>query len=198
MHFFTKAQSRRVTKAHSDYVPWNKGKIIGQKPLQQAKHVSAIRTRLQSAKNLRDLAMFNLAIDSKLRACDVVALKVEDVAPNSYAVDRATIRQMKTNRPVTFEITEQTRQAIDDDLPTKDKSPADYLFSGRRAPDRGLSTRQNALLVSEWISSIGLDALRYGARSLRRTKATLTYRRPRPPLPALEPFPKRISSSRRS
>jgi len=84
---------------------------------------------------------------------------------------------MKTSRPVTFEITEQTRQATDDYLRTKNKSPADYLFSGRRAPDRGLSTRQYARLVSDWISSIDLDASRYGTHSLRRTKATLIYRR---------------------
>jgi len=177
MHFFTKAQNQHVTRAHSEYVPWNKGKIMGQKPPLQAKHVWAIRARLQLAKKVRDLAMFNLAIDSKLRACDVVALKVEDVAPNGYAVDRATIRQMKTSRPVTFEITEQTRQAIDDYLRGKDKSPADFLFSGRCKPDRGLTTRQYARLVSDWISSIGLDASRYGTHSLRRTKATLIYRR---------------------
>ena len=96
MHFFTKAQNQNVKRAHSEYVPLNKGKIIGQKPPLQARQVWAIRTRLQLAKKVRDLAMSNLAIDSKLRACDAVALKVEDVAPNGYAVERATIRQMKT------------------------------------------------------------------------------------------------------
>ena len=91
--------------------PWNKGKLIGQKPPLRPKHVWAIRTRLQMDGRTRDLAMFNLAIDSKLRGCDVVALRVEDVAPSGYAVDRATVRQKKTGRPVTFELTEQTRQA---------------------------------------------------------------------------------------
>ncbi|HEV8066896.1 MAG TPA: hypothetical protein VGP76_04100 [Planctomycetaceae bacterium] len=95
-------------------VPWNKGKLIGPKPPLRPKHVWSIRTRLQVDGRTRDLAMFNLAIDSKLRGCDVVALKVEDVAPHGYAADRATVRQRKTGRPVRFELTEQTRQAIND------------------------------------------------------------------------------------
>jgi len=94
--------------------PWNKGKLIGQKPPLRPKHVWSIRTRLQMEGRTRDLAMFNLAIDSKLRDCDVVALRVEDVAPSGYAVDRATVRQKKTGRPVRFELTEPTRQAVDD------------------------------------------------------------------------------------
>ena len=89
--------------------PWNKGKCIGPKPPLQPRHVWAIRTRLQLAGRVRDLALFNLAIDSKLRGCDVVSLKVEDVAPHGYAIDRATVRQRKTGRPVKFEIPEQTR-----------------------------------------------------------------------------------------
>src|SRR5262252_4652398 len=96
--------------------PWNKGKLTGAKPPLRPKHVWAVRTRLQLANRLRDLALFDLAIDSKLRGCDVVALKVSDVAPHGYAVDRASVRQRKTGRPVRFEITEQTRQAIDDYL----------------------------------------------------------------------------------
>jgi integrase len=95
-------------------IPWNKGKLIGAKPPLRPKHVWSIRTRLQLEGRTRDLAMFNLAIDSKLRGCDVVALKVEDIAPSGYAVERATVRQKKTGRPVRFELTEQTRQAVDD------------------------------------------------------------------------------------
>ena len=98
----------------SKRTPWNKGKLIGAKPPLRPKHVWSIRTKLQVDGRARDLAMFNLAIDSKLRGCDVVALKVEDIAPSGYAVDRATIRQKKTGRPVRFELTEQTRQAVDD------------------------------------------------------------------------------------
>ncbi|HEV2547850.1 MAG TPA: hypothetical protein VGU20_10960 [Stellaceae bacterium] len=96
--------------------PWNKGRFTGAKPPLRPKHVWSIRSKLQAEGRTRDLAMFNLAIDSKLRACDVVALKVEDVAPNGYAADRATIRQRKTGQPVRFELTEQTRQAVDEYL----------------------------------------------------------------------------------
>ena len=112
--------------------PWNRGKLIGPKPPLQPRHVWAIRTRLQLAGWARDLALFNLAIDSKLRGCDVVSLKVEDVAPHGFAVDRATVRQRKTGRPVKFEITEQTRQAVDAYLETNRKKPGDFLFTGRR------------------------------------------------------------------
>ncbi len=131
--------------------PWNKGKFTGPKPPLQARHVWAIRTRLQLADRKRDLALFNLAIDSKLRACDVVSLKVEDVAPNGYAVDRATVRQRKTGRPVKFEITEQTRQAVDDYLRAVEKRPGDFVFTGRGRKGRCLTTRQYARLLSEWI-----------------------------------------------
>ena len=112
--------------------PWNKGKLIGARPPLRPKHVWSIRTRLLLEGRIRDLALFNLAIDSKLRGCDVVALKVEDVAPNGYAMDRATVRQKKTGRPVKFELTDQTRQAIDDYLKAAGKKPGEFLFSGRR------------------------------------------------------------------
>ena len=106
--------------------PWNKGKLIGAKPPLRPKHVWSIRTRLLVEGRTRDLAMFNLAIDSKLRGCDVVALKVEDVAPNGYAVDRATVRQKKTGRPVKFELTDQTREAIDDYLRVTNRKVGDF------------------------------------------------------------------------
>jgi integrase len=156
---------------------WNKGKLLGQKPPLQPKHVWAIRTKLQLDRRLRDLALFNLAIDSKLRGCDVVALQVSDVAPHGYALDRATVRQKKTGRPVKFEITDHTRQAVDEYLRESGKRPGDLLFTGRRGPGRCLTTRQYARLVSNWIESIGLDPLQFGTHSLRRTKATLIYRR---------------------
>jgi integrase len=135
----------------------------------------SIRTKLQLEKRARDLALFNLAIDSKLRGCDVVAVRVDDVAPNGYTLDRATIRQKKTDRPVRFELTEQTRQAIDDYLRISRRKSGDFLFAGRRG--EGLTTRQYARLVGQWIASIGLDPLKFGTHSLRRTKATLIYRR---------------------
>jgi integrase len=157
--------------------PWNKGKLVGAKPPLRPKHVWSIRTRLIIERRIRDLAMFNLAIDSKLRGCDVVAVRVEDVAPNGYTVERATVRQRKTGRPVKFELTEQTRQAIEDYLRASGKKPGEFLFTSRRQRDRCMTTRQYARLVSEWIGSIGLDPRLFGTHSLRRTKATLIYRR---------------------
>ncbi len=121
--------------------------------------------------------MFNLAIDSKLRGCDVVAIKVEDVAPNGYAVERATVRQRKTGRPVKFELTEQARQAIEGYLRASGRKPGEFLFRGRRQTGGCVTTRQYARLVAEWIGSIGLDPRLFGTHSLRRTKATLIYRR---------------------
>ena len=121
-------------------VPWNKGKLTGAKPPLRPKQVWSIRTKLQVDGKTRDLALFNLAIDSKLRGCDVVALKVDDVAPNGYAIDRATTRQKKTGRPVKFELTEQTRQAVDDYLKTAGKKPGQVLFNGRRGADHGMTS----------------------------------------------------------
>src|SRR5436190_2979330 len=103
--------------------PWNKGKLIGAKPPLRPKHVWSIRTKLQIAGRTRDLAMLNLAIDSKLRGCDVVSLRVEDVAPHGLAVDRATVRQKKTGQPVKFEMTEQTREASDNYIDAARKQP---------------------------------------------------------------------------
>src|ERR1700677_4906616 len=157
--------------------PWNKGKPIGARPPLRPKHVWTIRTRLLLEGRARDLALFKLAIDSKLRGCDVVAIKVEDIAPNGYTMDRATVRQKKTGRPVKFELTDQTRQAIDDYLKAAGKKPGDFLFVGRRGVGRCMTTRQYARLLSEWLASIGLDPKLFGTHSLRRTKATLIYRR---------------------
>ena len=164
----TSATSRR---------PWNKGKLVGPKPPLQPKHVWAIRTRLQMQRKVRDLALFNLAIDSKLRGCDVVSLKVEDIAPHGYTMERATVRQKKTGRPVRFEITEQTRQAVDEYLRLAKRQPGSFLFGGRRGKERSLTTRQYARLVSTWVAMVGLDASLFGTHSLRRTKATLIYRK---------------------
>ena len=125
---------------------------------------------------MRNLALFDLAIDSQLRGRDVVALKVVDVAPHGYAVDRASVRQRKTGRPVRFEITEQTRQAIDDYLLQRGEGSSPYLFPGC-GPGGHLSTRQYARLLAEWLAMIGLDPCLYGTHSLRRTKATLIYKK---------------------
>ena len=164
------------TSRHAAH-PWNKGKLVGAKPPLRPSHVWSIRTKLQMQERKRDLALFNLAIDSKLRGCDVVAVRVDDVAPSGYAMDRATIRQSKTGRPVRFELTDQTRMAIDEYLRLAGRKPGQFLFAGRGDGTRALTTRQYARLVQEWVASIGLDPGKFGTHSLRRTKAVLIYRR---------------------
>jgi integrase len=166
-----------ATPAPHKRVPWNKGKLTGAKPPVRRKHVWSIRTKLQIDGRARDLAMFNLAIDSKLRGCDVVAIRVGDVAASGYTADRATVRQKKTGRPVRFALSEQTRQALDDYLKAANKRPGEFLFKGRRGPETSMTTRQYARLVSEWIGSVGLDPRLFGTHPLRRTKATLIHRR---------------------
>src|SRR5271154_2266618 len=151
-------------------LPWNKGKLTGAKPPLRPKHVWSIRTKLQIEGRTCDLAMFNLAIDSKLRGCDIVAIRVEDVAAGGYTADRATVRQKKTGRPVRFELSGQTRQAVDDYLKATGKRPGEFLFTGHRGSDRSMTTPQYARLVSEWIGSVGLDPRLFGTHSLRRTK----------------------------
>ena len=165
-----------LTLPITKHVPWNKGKLIGPKPPLRPKHVWAIRTKLQIDRQVRDLALFNLAIDSKLRGCDLVPIKVDHVAPNGYAAERATVRQRKTGRPVRVELTEPTRQAVDDYIRAEGKKPGEFLFGGR-PPGQGMTTRQYARLLSEWLTSIDLEPHSYGTHSLRRTKATLIYRR---------------------
>src|SRR3954452_22691275 len=165
-----------ATPASHRRVPWNKSKLTGAKPPLRPSHVWSIRTKLQIEGRKRDLALFNLAIDSKLRGCDVVAVRVDDVAPGGYAVDRATIRQKKAGRPVRFELTDQTRLAIDEYPRLTDRKPGQLLFAGRGGGPRGLTTRQYARLVQEWVASIGLDSAKFGTHSLRRTKAVLIYR----------------------
>lgn len=161
----------------SPRMPWNKGKLIGAKPPLRLKHVWAIRSTLHLSGRIRDLALFNLGIDSKLRGCDLVSLRVADIAPRGYSVDRATVRQKKTGRPVKFELTEQTREAVDAYLKATARQPAQFLFAGRKGADRHLTTRQYARLLDGWLSDIGLDPSLYGTHSLRRTKATLIYKR---------------------
>ena len=161
----------------TSYIPWNKGKLTGQKRPLKPKHVWAIRTRLQLAKKSRDLALFNVAIDSKLRGCDLVRLHIEDVAPHGQCNEYAIVRQRKTGRPVKFELTEQTRQAVDRHLSRMGSATSGYLFPGRTGRNSHLTTRQYARLLSQWVSDIGLEPSLYGTHSLRRTKATLIYRR---------------------
>jgi len=157
--------------------PWNKGKLIGQKPPLKLREIWAIRIRLQLKKKIRELALFNLAIDSKLRSCDLVKLKVRDVYHGNGIVPRAMVLQQKTQQPVQFEITEQTRDALKKWISHKNLCPEDFLFSSRNNNSNHISTRQYARIVHRWVAMIGLDTSLYGTHSLRRTKATLIYRR---------------------
>lgn len=158
------------------HAPWNKGKILGQKTPLKLKEVWAIRFRLQDADRCRELALFNLAIDSKLRGCDLVRLKVNDIVQGGRVMSRAMVVQRKTGQPVQFEITEQTRVAISEWMGRADLRPGDYLFPSRVSQYPHLSTRQYARIVNRWDSEIGcLDPAAYGTHSLRRTKPTLIY-----------------------
>ena len=158
--------------------PWNKGKLVGQKRPLKLQEIWAIRIRLQLGGKLRELALFNLAIDSKLRGCDLVRVKVADVRQTSGRVSsRAVIMQKKTNRPVQFEITEQTRVAIATWIEARKLGYTDYLFPSRPSGSTHISTRQYSRIVSKWVDSIGLDSAAYGTHTLRRTKASLIYRR---------------------
>jgi len=157
--------------------PWNKGRIIGQKLPLKLKEIWAIRIRLQLAGETRDLALFNLAIDSKLRACDLVALRVCDVTQGCVVVQRAIVMQKKTKRPVQFEITAQTRLAIRNLITTFGLMPNHFLFPSRLSSSPHLSTRHYAKILKGWVADIGLDPYAYGTHSMRRTKVTLIYRR---------------------
>ena len=156
--------------------PWNKGKLIGQKPPLKLQEIWAIRIRLQMANSCRDLALFNLAIDSKLRACDLIRLQVNDIAPHGHVTSRAKILQRKTGHPVQFEITARTRDSLTAWISRSALGPNQPLFPSRQNGLCHLSTRQYSRLVKSWVAMIGLDPAGYGTHSMRRTKATLIYR----------------------
>jgi integrase len=157
--------------------PWNKGKLVGQKAPLKLQHIWGIRIHLQMAANVRDLALFNLAIDSKLRGCDLVKLRVSDVSQAGRIQSRAQVLQQKTQRPVQFEITEQSRNALEVWIAKASLCSVNYLFPSRLNRSLHISTRQYARLVQRWVSKIGLNPVNYGTHSLRRTKASLIYKR---------------------
>jgi integrase len=162
--------------ADQSSIPWNKGRLIGQKLPLKLKEIWAIRVRLQLAQHIRDLAMFNLAIDSKLRACDLVQLQVADVALGTRILSRAIVMQQKTHRTVQFEITEQTRASISTWIEKAHLTSKDYLFPSRVTNCGHITTRQYARIVASWLESIGLNRASYGTHTMRRTKVTLIYR----------------------
>ena len=167
----------QLIKCNPDQIPWNKGKLAGQKVPLKLQEIWAIRIRLQLAHRRRDLALFNLAIDSKLRACDLLCLRVSDVMVGGRIGSRAMIMQRKTQRRVQFEITARTREAVTDWIQTAELSASSYLFPSQLHSSMHLSTRQYSRMVESWVAGIGLDSTAYGTHSLRRTKASLIYRR---------------------
>ena len=157
--------------------PWNKGRLVGQKRPLKPKDVWSIRVRLEIAGSLRDLALFNLAIDSKLRACDLVSLRVDDILSDGRIRERTTVVQRKTALPVQFEMTAATRNALAAWIDQAGRRPGDYLFISRLRKSAHLSTRQYARIVHGWVESAGLDSSAYGTHTMRRTKAAQIYRK---------------------
>jgi integrase len=157
-------------------VPWNKTKVVGQKLPFKQKDIWAIRTRLDLERRTRELALFNLAIDSKLRGCDLLQLGVNDVCHGERVATRAIVLQQKTKRPVRFEITAAARQALEAWIRQRRLKAGDFLFPSRVRPTAHLGTRQYARIVKDWAAMIGQDPADFGTHSLRRTKATIIYR----------------------
>ncbi len=130
--------------------PWNKGKLVGQKAPLRLKEIWAIRIRLQLGDRARELALFNLVVDSKLRSCDLVKLRVRDVMHGERVAARAIVMQQKTQRPVQFEITEQTRDAVTAWIYHQRLKSEDFLFPSRLRASPHLSARQYARIVRGW------------------------------------------------
>jgi Phage integrase family len=160
----------------SRQAPWNKGRLTGQKRPLKPNDVWAIRVRLQLEGRKRDLALFNLAIDSKLRGCDLLRLRVDDVSAGGRVRDRGTVIQKKTGRPVQFEITQQTLSSIQGWLSVSALGNEVYLFPSRFRAQPHLSTRQYLRIVHAWVERAGLDGSAYGTHSMRRTKAAQIYK----------------------
>lgn len=151
--------------------------IVGAKLPLRPMHVWAIRVRLQIERRLRDLALFDIALDSKLRGCDVVSLRVPDIAVGGSVRRRAIVIQQKTTRPVQFEIAEQARHSMLEWLKVRPGDSDGWLFPSRMVPGAHLSTRQYIRLLKGWIARIGLEPADYGTHSLRRTKVSILYRK---------------------
>ena len=156
------------------YVPLKpRGAKLALKPV----HVWGIRVRLQVAGRTRDLALFDLALDSKLRGCDLVRLRVSDLLAPAGLKRRVMILQQKTGRPVQFEVTDQTRRSVADWIQRKDLRADDWLFPSRMKIGSYLSTRHYARRVDKWVDLLGMDPAAYGTHSLRRTKVALLYKK---------------------
>lgn len=156
---------------------WNKGRIIGQKRPLLPKQVWAIRARLELADNLRDLALFNVAIDSKLRGCDLVKLAVANLVEHDCVRERASVIQSKTKKPVQFELTENTRETVISWVRSPEMIGCQFMFPSRFHDRPHISTRQYGRLVRDWVTSIGLEPSGYGTHSMRRTKDAEIFRK---------------------
>jgi integrase len=157
--------------------PWNAGRIVGAKSPLKPKHIWAIRQQLKQLGRARDLAMFNCALDAKLRGCDLLRLRVSDVASGGVIHSRATIIQQKTGRPVPFELTEATRDAVRAWLTERGRLSNDWLFPSRSNAGSHIGTRQYARLLKTWVRMVELDTQSYGTHSLRRTKVAMIYKK---------------------
>jgi integrase len=166
-----------IESSNSSCIPWNKRRIIGQKPPLKPQDIWSIRVLLKMRKRHRDLALFNLAIDSKLRACDLVKLRTSDVVHGENVQARASVIQQKTGLPVRFEITDQTRAAVQQWIAAANLRGDTWLFASRVRPGAHITTRQYARIVKAWVAMIGLDPSIYGTHSIRRTKASIIYKR---------------------
>ncbi|WP_102798933.1 tyrosine-type recombinase/integrase [Bowmanella denitrificans] len=158
-------------------VPWNKDRIIGQKMPLQISHIWGIRIRLELEGKTRDLALFNLGLDSKLRGCDLVKLKVSDVACGRSILTRTHVVQQKTGCPVQFEITQGTRESLSAWIKKANLLGSDYLFKSRITDSEHISTRQYNRIFHGWIQKLGLDVSLYSTHSMRRTKPYLIYKK---------------------
>ena len=156
--------------------PWNKGKIVGQKAPFKLKDIWALRVRLQMEGRVRELALFNLGIDSKLRGCDLVALKVRDVCNSDQVASRAVVMLHKTQRPVQFEITQAARDALQAWIKLAGLKSEDFLFPSRLHKSPHLGTRQYARILGHWVDELGLDRMEYGTHSMRRRRCCINSR----------------------
>ena len=159
-----------------DRRPWNAGRKLGAKRALKPQQVWAIRFWLDRERRLRDRAMFDLAIDSKLRGCDIVKIKIGDLVAGTRVRSRAMVIQQKTGRPVQFELMEAARGTILTWLERRGGTVDDFVFPSRVDHADHISTRQYARLVDEWVIGIGLSPEDYGTHSLRRTKASIIYK----------------------
>jgi integrase len=168
----SKARTIKTSKT-----PWNKGAVVCRKLPLTFEEIRAIRKYLKTSKRIKELALFNLAIDSSLHVGDLLELRVRDVAPGGQVTERAKVTQQKTKKRIEFELSKPARDALSVWILQEELSPKQFLFPSRIHGSPHLSARQYGRIVDQWVTSIGLDRSDYGAESIRRTKATLTYMR---------------------